>query len=46
MNENSIVSAGSPVKDFVNNFFSQLKEGLNEQGLILCSHFSEVHLDT
>ena len=37
-----VIGIGSPVESFVNDFFSQLKKGLDKQGLILCSQ-SEAH---
>ena len=36
------IGIGSPVESFVNDFFSQLKKGLDKQGLILCPK-SEAH---
>jgi len=43
MEEQKIIGEiGSPVKDFIIDFFSQLKDGLDSQGLVLCSE-SQAH---
>jgi len=42
MTKEDFTNIGSPVKDFVNNFFEGLEDGLKERGLVTCRE-SDAH---
>ena len=37
MKKQDFTNIGSPVKEFINSFFGELKEGLDKQNLSMCS---------